>query len=75
LLGQCEFTPGEITPGLREEDRDLDRKDEIAIDVLMQTVEIAGAILQQQRRRSGLGGIMAEAEEIGMRRRVALSDP
>ncbi len=75
LLGQYELAAGEVTSGLRKKDCHLDGKGEIAIEILMQAIEIAGPVLQQQRRWPGLAGVMAEVEEIGMRLRVALGTP
>src|SRR4051812_34580815 len=46
LFGQHEFTTGEIAPGFREEYRDLQREHMLAIEVLVQAVVVAGAILQ-----------------------------
>src|SRR5262245_9812363 len=49
LLGQHELAAGEVTSRLREEDCHLDGKGEIAIEILMQAIEIARPVLQQQR--------------------------
>ncbi len=51
LLGQHELAAGEIAPWFRQQDRDLQRKHVLAIEVLVQAVVVALAILQQQRRR------------------------
>ena len=47
LFGQDKLAPGEVLPGLREENCHLDREYEIAIDILMETVEITRNVLQQ----------------------------
>jgi hypothetical protein len=48
LLRQHKFTTREILPRLREEDRHLKRKGEIAVKILMQAIEVAG---KARRRR------------------------
>ena len=63
LLGQREFAAGEVAARLRQQDRDLDRKGEVAVEVLVQAVEVAGDILQQQRRRARLAGRVAALQE------------
>jgi hypothetical protein len=47
LLGQDKLAAGEIPPGLREQDGDLQRECEVAIKVLMQAVEVLRHVLQQ----------------------------
>jgi hypothetical protein len=47
LLGEHELATGEIPPWLAEQDSYLDRENVLAIEILVQTVEIAGAVLQQ----------------------------
>ena len=54
LLDDHELAAGEIGPGRREQDRNLDREDGRAIEILVQAVVVADVVLQQQRRRSGL---------------------
>src|SRR4051812_3268887 len=63
LLRQHELAAGEIVPRFREQDRDLQRKYMFAIEVLMQAVVVALAILQQQRRWPGLAGGVAPIQE------------
>src|ERR1700722_16646014 len=72
LLGQDELAAGEILPRLGEKDRHLDRECEVAVEILVKTVEVAGDILQQQRRRARLALIVTLLEEGGMFGRVAL---
>ncbi|ESY25690.1 hypothetical protein X750_03335 [Mesorhizobium sp. LNJC394B00] len=66
LLGQHEFAAGEILAGLRQQDRHLQGKSEIAVEVLMEAVEVAGAILQEKRRRPRLAAFVAKLEEGGV---------
>ena len=49
LFCQDELTTSEVLTWNREEKRNLQRKDQIAIDVLMKTIEIAFIVLQQKR--------------------------
>src|SRR3984957_2941082 len=74
LFGQDKLPAGEISTGLREKDRDLDRKEEIAIEILMQTVEVTGHVLQQQRRRPRLAGVMALRQKRGVLDGIPLVD-
>jgi hypothetical protein len=71
LLCQHEFTTGEVLAGHREQDRDLQRKRQISIEVLVQAVEVARHILQQQRRGPRLPSFMTLLEEVRMRFRIA----
>src|SRR4051812_12506820 len=58
LLGEYEFAAGEIA-GRREQERDLDGEDEVAVEILMEAVVIAGTVLEQERGRLGLTGVVA----------------
>src|SRR5262245_65774848 len=40
LFGQDELAAGEVHAGLREEDRDLDRECDIAVEILVEAVEV-----------------------------------
>jgi len=50
LLGQHEFTAGEIPFRLRQQNRQLQRKDMLAVEVLVESVVVARGVLQQERR-------------------------
>src|ERR1700734_2651809 len=63
LLGQHELATGEVAPGLGQEDRDLQRKEMLAVHVLVQAIVVAGAIAQQKGRRPLLTRLMAALEE------------
>lgn len=63
LFGQREFSARKIAPRFGQQDRHLDREGEIAVEILMQAVEVAGYILQQQRRRPDLTGMVALLKE------------
>src|SRR4051794_35415849 len=47
LLGEHEFTAGEILAGLRQEDRDLQWEDMLTVEILMQAVVVIRPILKQ----------------------------
>ncbi len=47
LLGQNEFTPSEISPRPGKKKRDLEREDVLAVEILMQAIEIVWPIAQQ----------------------------
>ena len=63
LLGQHELAAGEVASGLGEQDRDLERKEMLSVDVLMQAIVVARAIAQQKRRRPRLTRLMATGPE------------
>jgi hypothetical protein len=46
LLREDEFTARKIHAGLFQQDRNLERKDVFAVNVLMQTIEITGGVLE-----------------------------
>jgi hypothetical protein len=46
LLRQHKLAPGEISLRFRQQDRELQRKDVLAVKVLMETVVIAGLVLK-----------------------------
>ena len=47
LLSQHKFAAGEIAARLRQQDRHLQRKHMLAIEVLMQAIVVAGLVAQQ----------------------------
>src|SRR5207344_1348424 len=49
-----------------QQDRDLQREDVLAVEILMQTVVIVRPVLEQQRSRPDLPGGMATGKKIGM---------
>ena len=75
LLGEYEFAAGEISLRFRKQDRDLYREDVLSIKILMQAVEVALAIVEEQRRRPLLPRIVASPEKILVIFRVADLDP
>src|SRR5919112_268654 len=63
LFGEDEFPSGEILPRAGEQDRHLEWKHVLAVDVLVQAVEVPRLIAEEQRRRAELSGRMAASEE------------
>ena len=66
LFGQDELAASEVTAGLLQQDRDLEREDELAVDVLVQAVEVIRTVLQEERRGPGLPRLVATREERGV---------
>src|SRR5471030_2761224 len=58
LLDQHEFATVEVAAGFVQQHRRLQWKDHVAVEIAVQAVVVSGAILQQQRRRSGLPGFV-----------------
>ena len=63
LFGQNELAAREIDEGLREEDCDLDRKCESAVEILVEAVEVSRNILEEKRRGSRLTDVVASLDE------------
>jgi len=64
LFGQNELATREVQAWLREKDRDLDWECEIAVEVLVEAIEVTWDILQQQRRWARLTVVVASLEEL-----------
>src|SRR5205809_4443139 len=75
LLGQHELSAGEILFGLRQENRHLQRKDMLAVKILVESIVVARGVSQQERRWPRLPRLVAARDEIGMRVRIADIDP
>jgi hypothetical protein len=71
LLRQHELAAAEILARPRQQDRDLERKRQFPIQVLVEAVVVTRAILQQERRRTPLSRRMASLDERGVVGRVA----
>ena len=74
LLGQHELAAGEVVAGAGEQERDLERKDMLAVKVLVQAIVVAGTVLQEQRRRLRLPRLVAAAKKRGVFGRIANRD-
>ena len=75
LFRQHEFPTSEIAARRRQQDRDLQRKHVLAVQILMETVVVVGAVLQDQRRRSRLSRRVAAIEECRMVFGITNVDP
>ena len=64
LFGKHEFTAGEVAPALAQEKSELKRKHHVTIKILVQAVEVTGAILQQQWRWTILVGAMTLVKKV-----------
>src|SRR5258708_36468892 len=71
LFREHEFAAREIPFRRRQQERGLQRKDVLAVQVLVQAVEVSRAVLQEERRRPGLPGAMAATEKSRMTARIA----
>jgi hypothetical protein len=60
LLGEDELAAGEVACGFAEQEGYLQGEDEIAVEVLVEAVIVALAVLQEQWCGSGLAGFVAE---------------
>jgi len=65
LLTEHEFAALEIPAALTQEEGDLKRKDDIAVQILVQTIEIAGAVFQEQRGWALLPRAVTLFDEVG----------
>jgi len=74
LFCQNEFATSEILSRFGEKNGNLERKGKIAVEVLVQAVEVARDILQQQRRRSRLAASVALLQEISVLCRISSID-
>src|SRR5437660_1891421 len=71
LLEQHELAALEVASGTIEHRDDLERKCDLAVEVLMQRVPVAGAVAQQQGSRAPLACAVAAAQERAQRARIA----
>src|SRR5687767_13297387 len=56
LLGEHKLAPFKIPAGLAQKHRNLKGEENITVQILMQTIEITGPVLEQQRGRPLLAG-------------------
>ena len=54
VFDQQELAAGVVAAGFGEEADDLERESDLAVDVLVEAIEIAGAVAEHQRRWAGL---------------------
>jgi hypothetical protein len=60
LLGQDKLAASKIPIRLGQEDCDLKGERKVAIQILVQAIEVPGRVSQQQRRRTNLPGVVAK---------------
>ena len=63
LFGKDEFAAVEILSSPAQKESHLKRKHDFAVEILVQAVEITGAVFQQQRRWAFLTGAMTLLEK------------
>src|SRR5262249_22663686 len=63
LLRDHELTTGEVAPGVRQKDRDLEWENVLTVKILVQTVVIVDAVPKQQRGGTKLTGRMTPLDE------------
>ena len=66
LLGEHELSAGEVASGLTEKKSYLERKEDVAVEVLMQAVVVAGLVAEQQWRGSLLPCLVTDAKKLGV---------
>ena len=71
LFGDHEFAAGEIAARFGQQDCCLNREYVLAIEVLMETVVVAFAVLEGQRCRFVLPGVVTALKEFGVVFRIA----
>jgi hypothetical protein len=64
--GHHELATVELHAGLREKHGDLERKDMLTVEVLVQAIEVSLAVAKQKRRGTLLTGRVAAAKERGV---------
>ena len=67
LLDQHELAAGVVDAGAVEADHDLEGEHQLAVEVAVQGVPVAGAVAQQQGRGPGLAGGVAGVEPVAQR--------
>src|SRR2546427_2625219 len=73
LLDKDEFSAFPIAPLLAKQEYHLQRKADLAIEILMQTVETSGLVVQHQRRGLGLPCFVTSLQKCLMVARVLTS--
>src|ERR1700751_2686296 len=66
LFCQHKFSTGKIFCRVGKQDRHLYRENVLAVNILMETIVITLAVLEQQGRRPDLPGMMASLNELSM---------
>jgi hypothetical protein len=69
LLKEQELSSGMVGSRFVQVDHDLQREDEVSVEVAVQGVPVSLAVAQQDRRRLVLPGVMARAQPFMQRAR------
>jgi hypothetical protein len=64
LLYQEQFASGKLLVRLAQADHNLERKKDLAVQILVEAIEIAGTVMEQQGRRPLLARRVAALEEV-----------
>ena len=63
LFDEDEFAAGEVAIGFAQEEDGLEGEDDLAVEVLVEAIEIAGSVLEQKRGGASLSGGVAALGE------------
>ena len=66
LLREYEFAASKVPLRLGEEDRHLNGKNMLPVEILMEAVVVTGAVLEEQRSRPQLARIVTSPHEVRM---------
>ena len=70
LLGEEKLAAGEVAAGRGQEEGYLQRKEHLAVDVLVQAIVVVLFVAQEERRGPTLSCVAAAVEKVGMTRRI-----
>ena len=74
LFGHDELTTGEVSSGFGQQDGNLEGEHVLAVEVLMQAVVVVRSILEQERSRLALPGLVTAGDKVGVLVRIAHVD-
>ena len=72
LFDENVFAAGEGTLGIAEQEDDLKGEVDCAVEILVEAIEVAGAVMEEERRGTRLSGGVAAGSEFGERWREAI---
>jgi hypothetical protein len=75
LLSQHKFSTLEVRSRVRQQDSHLQRKNMLSVEILMETIVVSGAVLQQKRRWPLLSGRVATVKKLLMAIRETKVNP
>ena len=65
LFHQQQFSSGKLIVRPAQADDYLERKEYVAVKILVKAIEVAGGVVEQQWCRSHLAGVVAAVQEFG----------